>query len=220
MRKNLLYMIAVCLCFGIVILPIIAQQFDQGAFAGLQWRMLGPFRGGRVLVPGGSSGDAGWKELVGASPESPAEFVPKLLSKDNGWLAAYFDSLSRISQNQQRHFTDAHRLQTFYAAFRASDSSNAARPAFRLAPGLLLLATRLQWDADGQPLVPGGLPVWKEVLKQKTDYKLVRDWGKRADHWTRPEQLVEAMFAFSRLETDLTWETIATRYETLFSRLI
>jgi hypothetical protein len=162
-------------------------------------------RGGRVLVPGGPSAEAGWKELVGASPQSPAEFVTKLLNKDNGWLAAYFDSLSRISQNQQRHFTDAHRLQAFYAAFRGSDSSsNAARPAFRLAPGLLLLATRIQWDVDGQPLVPGGLEIWKEILRQKTDYKLVHDWGKRANRWTHPEQLVEAMFAFSRLETDLT----------------
>ena len=162
-------------------------------------------RSGRVLVPGGSGAEEGWKELVGASPHSPAEFVPKLLTKDNGWLAAYFDSLARVNQNQQRHLSEAHRLQTFYAAFRGSDSpSDAARPAFRLAPGLLLLATRLQWDADGQPLVPGGLEVWKGILKQKTDYKLVRDWGRRANHWTRPDQLAEAMFAFSRLETDLT----------------
>ena len=162
-------------------------------------------RSGRVLVPGGSGAESGWTELVGARPQSPAEFVPKLLSKDNGWLAAYFDSLARVNQNQQRHFSDAHRLQAFYAAFRGSDSSSdAARPAFRLAPGLLLLATRIQWDANGQPLVPGSLEVWKEIFKQKTDYKLVRDWGRRANHWSRPEQLAEAMFALSRLETDLT----------------
>ncbi len=162
-------------------------------------------RSGRVLVPGGTDAEAGWKELDGASPESPAEFVPKLLTKDKGWLAAYFDSLARISHDQQQHFVDAHRLKTFYVAFRGTDSSSdAARPAFRLASGLLLLLTRLQWDADGQPIVPGNLDLWKEILTQKTDSKLVHDWGKRANRWTRPDQLLEPMFAFSRVDSGVT----------------
>jgi hypothetical protein len=162
-------------------------------------------RSGRVEVPGGSRAESSWKELVGASPESPAEFVPKLMAKDNGWLAAYFDSLARVNQNQQAHFVAAQRLREFYTAFRGSDStSDAARPAFRLAPGLLLLLTRTQWDADDQPLVPGGLDLWKEILNQKSEYKLIRDWGKRATHWNRSDQLLEAMFAFSRLETDVS----------------
>src|SRR2546422_1482800 len=49
-----------------------AQQFDQSAFSGLRWRMIGPFRGGRVNavsgVPGqpnhfyfGSVGGGVWK---------------------------------------------------------------------------------------------------------------------------------------------------------------
>src|SRR5262249_22279412 len=50
-------------------------------------------RGGRVVVPGGQRAEASWKELVGASPEAPADFVSRLLAKDRGWLAAYFDSL-------------------------------------------------------------------------------------------------------------------------------
>src|SRR5207245_1087585 len=54
-------------------------------------------RSGRVRVPGGMSAESAWKDLVGASPDSPAEFVPKLLGKDRGWLAAYFDSLSRVN---------------------------------------------------------------------------------------------------------------------------
>ena len=51
---------------------VYAQQFDQSAFSGLQWRMIGPFRGGRVNavsgVPGqpntfyfGSVGGGVWK---------------------------------------------------------------------------------------------------------------------------------------------------------------
>ncbi|HKW18146.1 MAG TPA: hypothetical protein VJO35_11630 [Terriglobales bacterium] len=159
-------------------------------------------RGGRVQVPGGEKAEPDWKDLAGGDPASPADFVPKLLSKDNGWLAAYYDSFTRISRERQAWFTDNHRLKTFYAAFRGSDfSSDAARPAFRLAPGLLLLLARVQWDENGQPLVPGGLEFWRQLLNEKSDRKPVRAWGRRSVHWTHPEDLLDAMFAFSRSGT-------------------
>jgi hypothetical protein len=162
-------------------------------------------RASHVQVPGDDKSEAAWKDLVGASPDSPAEFVPKLLSKDRGWLAAYFDSLARVNEQQQERFTEPQRLKAFYVAFRGSDlSMDAARPAFRLAPGLLLLLTRTQWDANGEPLVPGSLQVWSEILNQKSESKLVRNWGKRSAHWGRADDLLEAMFAFSRLDTDLS----------------
>jgi len=66
----------------------------------------------------------------------------------------------------------------------------------------LLLLTRLQWDSNGQPLVPGGLGFWKQELNQKSDHKLVREWGRRLEQSNQPEQLLEAMFAFSRLGTN------------------
>jgi hypothetical protein len=161
-------------------------------------------RSGRVLVPGGVSAESGWKELAGASPDSP-DFVLKLLAKDKGWLAAYFDALQRVNPEQQKHFTDSRSLKMYYAAFRGPDPvTDAARPAFRPAPGLLLLLTRTQWDRDEQPLVPGGLGVWKEILAQKSDSKVVREWGKRAAHFSHPDQLLEAMFAFSRVDTEAT----------------
>jgi hypothetical protein len=159
-------------------------------------------RSGRVIVPGGAEADTAWKDLVGASPESPREFVARLLEKDNGWLVAYFDALSRVSQTQQAHFTVV-RLRRFYAAFRGqSISPDAARPAFRPAPALLLLVTRMQWEPGGEPYVPGSLEVWKEILRQKSDSKIVRDWGKRASHFNHQEQLAEAMFGLSRVETE------------------
>jgi hypothetical protein len=161
-------------------------------------------RSGRVVAPGGPGAEAAWKDLVGASPDAPAEFVPRLLAKDKGWLAAYFDALARVNQTRQAHFTEAHRLKRFYEAFRAPDTSaDAARPVFRPSPGLLLLVTRMQWDASGEPYVPGNLEVWKEILRQKTDSKIIREGGRRASHITRPEQLVEAMFGISRAETEL-----------------
>ena len=83
--------------------------------------------GGRVNVPGGPGAEASWKDLVGASPASPASFVPKLLAKDKGWLIAYFDALSRVSGVQQAYFTDPHRLRLFYAGLRAPDRGRGRR---------------------------------------------------------------------------------------------
>ncbi len=74
---------------------------------------------GRVNVPGGAGAEAAWKDLVGASPASPASFIPRLLAKDKGWLIAYFDVLSRAGAMQQAYFTDPHRLRLFYAGWTA-----------------------------------------------------------------------------------------------------
>jgi hypothetical protein len=159
---------------------------------------------GRVMVPGGESAQSDWKELVSASPDSPGEFVVHLLAKDRGWLAAYFDVLSRISQEQQKHFTENPRLKQLYEVFRAGDSgSNAVRGVFPRAPQLLLLFTRMQWEANGEPHIPGDLAVWRDILLQKSDSKIVRDWVKRAKSWNRPEQLLDALTALSSMDTDV-----------------
>jgi hypothetical protein len=160
-------------------------------------------RSGKVLVPGGDSAEQAWSGLVGASPRSPGEFVDNLLSKDTGWLAAYFDVLSRISTDQQAHFTHGSRLHTLYEALHTNDPAlSATRGAFRPAPGLLLLATRQQWEPDGAPRIPGNLQLWKEILRQKSDSKLVREWGKRAGRLSSPDQLLQTMVALSRANTE------------------
>src|ERR1700690_1497058 len=73
-------------------------------------------RSARVVVPGGDSSENAWKDLAGARPDSPANFVIKLLGKDEGWLAMYFDVLSRLGATQQAYFADARRLRHFYEA--------------------------------------------------------------------------------------------------------
>ena len=159
-------------------------------------------RSGRVVVPGGSAATPAWKELVAASPDSPEEFIPKLLAKDSGWLAAFFDDLSSIPLSQQTHFTEPARLRHFYEMFRGKDFSDAGTGVFRRDAGLLLLVTRLRWEPNGDLYVPGNLEVWKNIFRQKTDSKIIRDWGRRAAHWNHPDQLLEALSAISRLPTD------------------
>jgi hypothetical protein len=157
----------------------------------------------RVKVPGGAPAEAAWKDLVGASPASPSAFIAKLLAKDKGWLVAYFDVLSRVSGIQQAYLTDPRRLRLFYTALRTPDpSAPATRGSFRPAPSLLLLATRLQFENSGEPIVPGNLSVWSDILVEGHNSGLVQRWGKQTPRLTHPDQLVQVMFALSRATTD------------------
>lgn len=158
-------------------------------------------RSGRVVVPGGLAAESGWKDLVGTSPEFPAEFVSHLLAKDGGWLAAYFDALSRVNQVQQAHFAEPHHLRRYYEALRGKDTSpDAVTGVFRPNSGLSLLVTRARFEANEEPYVPGNLEAWKKILGQKTESKLVRDLSKHAK-LDNPGQLLETMFALSRVPT-------------------
>jgi len=160
-------------------------------------------RSGHVIVPGGTKADPAWNDLAGASPDSSGDFLVHLLSKDRGWLAAYFDAISRVDHTRQAYFTEPHRLRHFYEALRGQDlGSDAARPVFRPAPGLLLLLTRLQWQPDGQPYLPGNVDTWKQIFRQHSDSKLIREWSRRTNRWNNPTQVVEGLFAVSRVETD------------------
>jgi hypothetical protein len=155
---------------------------------------------GRVIVPGGPSAEAEWKDLVGANPHAVGEFVPRLLTKDNGWLAAYFDTLSRVPPEQQAHFVERPRMRNCYEALRGKTlSPSAMSSVFRPDPTLLLLVTRVQWDPNGDPHVPGNLQAWKTILRQKTNTELARNWSVETKGWNTPNGLLETMFALSRV---------------------
>lgn len=157
-------------------------------------------REGRVVVPGGPGAESAWKELVGSNPESPGEFIPQLLAKDDGWLAAYFDSLSRVPLEEQAHFVERPRLRRCYEALRGKKiSPSAMASVFRPDPDLLVLMTRLQWEPNGDLHVPGGLQAWKDILGQKASAEIARNWGVRAKSWGDSEGLLEALFSFSRV---------------------
>lgn len=158
-------------------------------------------RGGHVIVPGGTSAEREWESLAGASPAAPADFIPRLLLKDKGWLAAYFDVLSIVGHQQQSGFTEPHRLKAFYAALHPPDkSASASRGVFRPSPLLLLLVSQVRWEQNGQPSVPGGVNVWREILN-KDSARPTRDWAKKHAVKT-PEEVLEAMFSLARKESD------------------
>ncbi len=161
-------------------------------------------RSGRVAVPGGSDAEGGWTDLVGASPRSPGDFVTHLMAKDNGWLALYYDVLARVDLDQQKHLTQSPRLKHFYEAYRSAGiEPSATRSVFRKGSELLVLFTRVEWDASGQPYVPGDLQVWIEILNnQKSAFKPAHELARRSRSFSSPEQLLEVLVAYSREETD------------------
>ena len=54
-------------------------------------------RNGRAIVPGGQRDEKVWAELAGVGPDKPGAFFERLVAKDDGWLASYFDALARIT---------------------------------------------------------------------------------------------------------------------------
>lgn len=156
-----------------------------------------------LRVPGGQQAAAAWKELVGADPASPASFIGKLLAKDKGWMAAYFDVLSRVGSQRQEYFTDSHRLPLFYNALRSADTSvTATKGSFRPAPWMLLLATRLPLDKSGVPLVPGGLDEWNDIILRAPDSSVVRKIARRNGSAKNSDDLIALMFALSRAPSE------------------
>src|SRR5205823_574583 len=136
-------------------------------------------------------------------PDAPEHFIMRLLARDKGWLAAYFDALSRIDEKQQSYFVERTRLRRFYEALRGKDIADSpAKPVFRPDAGLLLLVSRLQLGTDGQPRIPGNLDVWKQIFRHGAGFSVPKEWAGRSGGWEAPEQLVEGLFGVSRVETE------------------
>ena len=163
-------------------------------------------RNGRAVVPGGTRSERTWAELVGASPDKPGSFFEHLVMRDDGWLASYFDALSRISSNPangpvQNYLTDPERLKRFYAAIRGKVTSpGPARPVFRSNTDMMLLTARLRLDPNGKPHIPGSLDVWRTLFVEhpsgsgKYDSKLSHE----AANWKDPDDVIEALFGLCR----------------------
>jgi hypothetical protein len=156
-------------------------------------------RAGRVAVPGGPKSDLAWAQVVGANPNRPAAFLTRLLEKDHGSVAEFYDAIARAPNPQLAYLTDDGRLRRFYEAFHDHDrSDDAVHSSFRPGPQLLLLVTRFPLDSNGEPLVPGGLGVWKAAFSRRPPSKAARERPVAAGGWTTPEQLLEGLFGLSR----------------------
>jgi len=156
-------------------------------------------RDGKAAIPGGARSEKMWGELVGVAPEKGAAFFERMVEKDDGWLASYYDSLARINGPAQAYLTEPERLKRFYTAMRGRVTSpGPARPVFRANTDLVLLTTRLRIGPDGKPHLPGGLDVWKNLFAGKAQAKFDQRLAKAAPGWKDSEDVLEAMFGMSR----------------------
>lgn len=160
-------------------------------------------RSGKVAVPGGENAEKSWQELVGASPGSPGEFVNHLLSRDHGWMAAYYDALARLGDEQRSRLIAGSRLKNLYDAYRQPViNHSAAAGVFPKNAELLQLFTRLQWDGNGKPEVPGSVDMWKDIFMRAGKTGGFRDLTARARSLDSPDRLLEDLVEASNLEAE------------------
>jgi hypothetical protein len=157
-------------------------------------------RDGKAVVPGGARSEKAWADLNGGvSPDKGTAFIERLITRDDGWLASYFDSLARIEGPVKDYLTEPDRLKRFYAAIRGKVTSpGPARPVFRSNTDMLLLTTRLRLDPDGKPHLPGGLDVWKRLFAEHPEGKYDAKLTRAAPQWKDADDVLEALFGLSR----------------------
>jgi hypothetical protein len=153
-------------------------------------------RNGVAMVPGSAKV---WSSLVGVSPNNGGAFYEKMLTIDDGWLASYYDALSRLDGPAAAYLTQPDHMKRFYEALRGKITTpGPARPVFRSSTDLLLLTTSLRIEANGRPHVPGDLDVWRTLFIKhphgKYDGKLTRSAGS----WRDNDDVLEALFALCR----------------------
>ncbi len=156
-------------------------------------------RDGKAVVPGGARSAQAWADLVGVSPDKGAAFFERLLARDDGWLAGYFDALARINGPVSEYLTDPARMKRIYQALRGKITSpGPARPVFRSNTDLMLLTTRLRLDSSGKAHIPGNLEVWKNLFIHHPHGKYDGKLTKAAVGWNDPDDLLNALFALCR----------------------
>ncbi len=156
-------------------------------------------RNGHAVVPGGARSEKAWADLAGTNPEKGAAFFERLLTRDDGWLASYYDSLSRINGPVQTYLTEPDRMKRFYGALRGKVTSpGPARPVFRANTDLMMLTTRLRLETDGRPHIPGSIEIWKNLFINHPHGKYDGKLTKSAAGWKDPDDVLEALFALCR----------------------
>ncbi|HVT92703.1 MAG TPA: hypothetical protein VHD76_07655 [Bryobacteraceae bacterium] len=156
-------------------------------------------RDGKAVVPGGPACEKAWADLVGASPDNPTAFFDKLLAKDDGWLASYFDALARLNGPGEAYLATPERLKRFYSAIHGRVTSpGPARPVFRANTEMLLLTSRIWITPDGQLFVPGSLDVWRQLFIHHPRGKYDNKLSKAASSWKSPDDVLDALFGLCR----------------------
>ena len=130
---------------------------------------------GVAIVPGGAAAAGLWTGLVGARPDDPDRFLPRLLRKEDGRLLGYFSALSQLDLARRRFFTRSpSRFRQFFDLYKtAPEFRVGARTKVRESPFLELLRELPLGPEDGV-VFPGGAEVWMVARGQADAGRLAR----------------------------------------------
>ena len=131
---------------------------------------------GQMRVPGGAEARPLWESLVGASVTEPARFVDRLLGRESGRLAYFYDTMAQLPTRQQRfalglwHPDNDARERSFASLWRVfrqlplpaqlPDLPDDLRP---LDAAIVLRAVSV--DASGEPRWPASRDFWTRVFE-------------------------------------------------------
>lgn len=143
-------------------------------------------RDGRVAVPGGDAAADLWRDLVGADPAAPGEFVRAIFRGDRGRTAFLYDTIAQLDRPRQQAVLNR-RLGALASVFHAfsGDWDAELRPFARpqLDPALLLATLRV--DDRGALAGPRQRRVWERVFRDDLNldaaFREFRPWDDDGD---------------------------------------
>lgn len=136
-------------------------------------------RDGRVDVPGGDDWAAAWEAFAGASPGDPTAFVDRVLSRDGGRLALFYDTLAHLDVRRLafavgglREGDAAARAARLKALYDASAPALAGwdpvlRPFVRVPYDAAQLLFTVHLNPDGQLIGPAVRGLWVAAFEGK-----------------------------------------------------
>jgi hypothetical protein len=147
-----------------------------------------------------ASAEPAWKSLAGADPGSAKDFVARLLARMTAGWQPILIQLSRLTPTQQVYF--ARPIACHVSTMRSRQGYQPGQPG--RVPSIWAAAAgnpapvRLDWSTQ-RPWEP--LEVWGQIVQQKSDSRWCGS-GPTFPWLEEPDQLVEAMFAFSRQSSE------------------
>jgi hypothetical protein len=132
-------------------------------------------RNRRILLPGGEAATDSWEQLVGARASDPDRFVRRLLERDAGGLASFYDMAAHLDPIRLRFVLDfaekdpgerRSRLRALYSACLGFDvvSKPQGRAFYRPSFDGGLLFRQLRLDRDGAMAPPAWRRLWELVF--------------------------------------------------------
>jgi Ca-activated chloride channel family protein len=144
-------------------------------------------RNGAAVVPGGDAAEPLWAGLAGASPLDAPAFFRKLLDKDRGLLAAFYDAIAQSDAAHQRFFTSSREtLKRYYEWYRDSDEfpNGALHPARTWRARMFReLPLDRQWPASDALEAPVAIVELERERKAPLDARSARLIEEHFDAW-------------------------------------